>query len=144
MRRTTLPSILFFLAALGIPQLASAAPAKSKGPEVRFEGNREIKAQRLLKVIEEDVADFRADPRPSYLDDAAFEIATQYRDLGYASVEVEFDQRPEAVVFHIQEGPRALVEELRFEGAASYSQKELASFFPSARGGLLGLDPQPF
>ena len=153
MGRSPLSLALLALAAGLVP--GSPAGGDDGGPEIVFEGREAVKAQRLERAVAADLEAFRADPRSSYLDDAAFEIASLYRDLGFATVEVEFERLgravpkgasdlPETVIFRIREGPRAQVAELRFEGAAAYSRKELLSFFPSAREGLLGLEAPAF
>ncbi len=158
MRSPTLFLVLLCSVIAGIPGPEALAEVSAKASseasselEILFEGRREVKASRLKKAIAADLEEFRKDPRSSYLDDAAFEIASLYRQLGYAAAEVEFERQPPTrrggplslprkVIFHIEEGPRAEISEIRFDGNPSYSRKELLTFFPSAQDGLLGLD----
>jgi outer membrane protein assembly complex protein YaeT len=130
-------------AASGSFLVAEAAPAKDS-LKARFEGHDAFSSSRLAQVIEADLEDYRQQPRDSFLDDAAFDLQDLYQREGYVEVSVSFERKAKEVIFRIQEGPRTLVEALYFDGAKSFPEDQLKSFFASTRTGLTGRSAGPY
>lgn len=98
--------------------------------DVVFEGAEAFSRGELLEVIRNDLERYRADPRPSALDDAAFRLIHHYQIAGYATVSVQFDTEGGRVVFRIREGPRYTLGRVRFRGNEAFTDDELRAALP--------------
>src|SRR3972149_6663694 len=99
-----------------------------EGPKVtvRISGNREFSAKKLMKGLfiftEHDVSD-------AAIESSADNIKALYREKGYADVKVA-GKKKEApgrldLEFAIQEGPKVSVSEIRIEGNAAFTAKQI-------------------
>jgi outer membrane protein assembly complex protein YaeT len=121
-----------FLAKACAALLACAAPsAPLEENGVVFQGAEAFSRGELLDVVRNDLERYRADPRPSPLDDAAFRLIHHYQIAGYATVSVQFDVEDGRVVFRIREGPRYALGRVRFRGNDAFSDDELRAALPT-------------
>ncbi|MFP4643809.1 MAG: outer membrane protein assembly factor BamA [Spirochaetales bacterium] len=87
--------------------------------EIRFEGNRNVRANQLIDEIVTASGDLVTE---SSLRSDASAIEEYYRSEGYSRVEVDFelgdvdDSNQRRVTFEISEGSRTTIEEIRFSG----------------------------
>lgn len=95
--------------------------------DIRFEGNKEIKQEKLLDglPVRRNTIFSQKD-----LDNAAAKLKKQYMDEGYylASVESQIEQRSETeyqVIFQINEGKKIRISNINFEGNSSFSSGKL-------------------
>src|SRR3990170_4522149 len=99
-----------------------------EGPKVtvRISGNREFSAKKLMKGLfiftEHDVSD-------AAIESSADKIKARYHEKGYADVKVAA-KKTEApgrldLEFAIQEGPKVSVSEIRIEGNAAFTAKQI-------------------
>jgi outer membrane protein assembly complex protein YaeT len=129
--------------------LGSAAAAAGDADAVRFVGGEALPEKLLRRTVAETLAEYETAGRPkAYLDDAAFELRTLFRERGFPRAEVGFGVREEPgsegeILFTITSGPRTRLEGLTFEGNEAYGAAELASFFAPPRQGLLGWRKDP-
>ncbi|MBC2734538.1 MAG: outer membrane protein assembly factor BamA [Desulfobacteraceae bacterium] len=115
----------------------------------QFEGNRAISAAALRRSASAELDAFvQNEGREADLEDAVFQMEITYRGKGYAFAAVSYTRtdREDIVqaVFTIAEGPRVLVENLKFTGRTATSTDSLAAFFIPSR---MIFDPskeQPF
>ncbi len=115
----------------------------------QFEGNRAISAAALRRSASAELDAFvQNEGREADLEDAVFQMEITYRGKGYAFAAVSYTRtdREDIVqaVFTIAEGPRVLVENLKFTGRTAASTDSLAAFFIPSR---MIFDPskeQPF
>src|SRR5689334_16712895 len=101
---------LFLLTMIGCSSApepeAAPAPAQAPGPDekVKFEGNTAMSENDLREIVSRDLKRYKADPRPTSLDDAAYRIEYQYRLDGYDRVRVVPRVEGAHVIFVIEEG----------------------------------------
>ena len=87
--------------------------------EIRFEGNRNIRASRLIDEIVAASGDLVSDSR---LESDSSAIEEYYRAQGYSRAEVDFElgdvdeNNERRVTFQISEGARTTIDEIRFSG----------------------------
>lgn len=115
--------------------------------DVEFAGNTSFAVRELLDVTSRTLRGYaRSQWKRSVIDDAASELEDFYRDQGFprARATYELSERPEGrdrAVFRVDEGPRAVLAALEFEGNASRPASELAPLFewpgPAGLGGAL-------
>lgn len=93
---------------------------------VRFEGRKELAERDLLAAARRELASYREKGRrPADAADAAYSMELLYRDEGYAHAGVSFAQRPDALLFKIEEGPLVRLGPVRLEGVAQVPYSEL-------------------
>jgi outer membrane protein assembly complex protein YaeT len=121
---------------------AAPAPVQTPAPDeqVKFEGNTAMSESDLRELVSRDLKRYRADPRPTSLDDAAYRIEYQYRLDGYDRVRVVPRFEGAQIVFVIEEGPRIHLGSVHFEGANVFKTEELRQLVP---GRFLG-DAPPY
>lgn len=99
---------------------------------VRFEGQLPLPADQLRELVAPWISDFVATGgSAAYLDDAAFEIATQLRNRGYPDAAAEYRIEPggAAVVFGVEAGSLAVLGELTVTGTTFVDGEEAEKFF---------------
>ncbi len=119
-----------------------AAPAGTSGVELRFEGNDVLSGRDLRRAIVDELGDLQRLGTKAATDDAAFAMEEHYRSQGFHEARVEYRYEAEPgggarARFEIREGPRAVIEAIEIEGAASFEAAELARLFAGERAGLL-------
>ncbi len=97
--------------------------------EVKFKGNKAIKASELKKVI--DIKPFSI-LNPERISQAIEVIKALYEQKGYFYTEVRSEVKPlkgrrVELVFHIKEGRRLYIKSIEFEGNKAFSDEELRS-----------------
>jgi outer membrane protein insertion porin family len=110
--------------------------------DVAVSGNRQISDQDIAAVVsllkDTPVDEFQ-------LGNAKARILKLYRDKGYFTADVVIDQKEleqtGTVLFKITEGERLRVTDIRFDGAASFSKKEIMSVVKSRIAGILESGP---
>jgi outer membrane protein insertion porin family len=115
----------------------------------QFEGNRAIGAAALRRSASAELDAFvQNGGREADLEDAVFQMEITYRGEGYAFAAVSYTRtdREDIVqaVFTIAEGPRVLVENLKFAGRTAASTDALAAFFIPPRMIFDRSDRRPF
>ena len=115
----------------------------------QFEGNRAISAATLRRSASTELDAFvQKGWREADLEDAVFQMEITYRSEGYAFAAVSYARtdREDLVqaVFKITEGPRVLVENLKFAGRTAASADALAAFFIPSRMIFDPSDRRPF
>lgn len=95
--------------------------------EIRFEGHNELKEDKLLEGLP---VHRNAIFSQKEIDRAVVKLKKQYQDEGYylATVEPLVEQRSPTeyqVTFRITEGKKILISAIRFEGATSFSERQL-------------------
>jgi outer membrane protein insertion porin family len=132
------PSCLLFLAVLGsgCGSVEEAPP----GLTLEIEGTVAVSEKYLRGELEEEIREaYATGLRKSAVDDLAFEVERVYRSRGFAFVETEYEVSSGRGVVKVREGPRVLVEEVRFQGNESIPSRDLDDLLRSPRAGLLGL-----
>lgn len=111
--------------------------------DVNYTGNTFFDDDDLDRVIARFFQDFASTRfKKSAVDDAAFDIERRYVASGFPSAKIRYryvergGERPLAA-FQINEGPRARLGAVRFEGNTAMRDKELAPFFAPRASGLL-------
>lgn len=120
-----------------------ASPSPDGDYEVRFQGNAALSEGALRASASRELKDFtQGDHRRSDVDDAAYQMELAYRNAGYAFARVDYEfrrtQNGAAATFRISEGPRVILDRVRFQGNRARSDGELASFFQARTTGILG------
>lgn len=109
--------------------------------DVAASGNRQVSDQDIASVIsllkDTPVDEFQ-------LGNAKARILKLYRDKGYFTADVTIDQKElevGTVLFKITEGERLRVKDIRFDGAASFSEKELMPAIKTRTAGVFASGP---
>jgi outer membrane protein insertion porin family len=134
------PPALLLLVALAACSSASEKAPPSPDEEATFEGAEAISEGELRELVAGDLKRYKADPRPTVLDDAAYRIEYQYRLEGFDRVRVVPRVEGGHAVFHIEEDSRVHLGSVRFEGATVFKTEELRQLVP---GRFLG-DAPPY
>lgn len=137
------PALLLLLAFLvscsssGVSRLASVdadAALEFHGFAVEFAGHRSFSETQLIKVIEDQLDDYKArELRQAFVDDAAYVLENYYRANGFPFALVTY-QVDETLAGHwlrfaIDEGPRVAVASLEFDGLLGVKRDEVRPFF---------------
>src|SRR2546422_5125395 len=131
--------LLLLAAALGCRSAAPVGDENGRAALVEFEGNREISAKDLRASLKEDLERFlQHGLRESDLSDLAFEVERLYRGRGYHFVRAAYRRALPRAVIEIEEGPRVVVEEVRFQGNKVIGDRQLNERFSTKRTGILG------
>jgi outer membrane protein assembly complex protein YaeT len=119
------------------------------GFRLELRGQQDVSEADLRDALAHDLPDFaEADRRRAAVDDGAYALELLCRSRGHPFARVEWTLTRAAdgvddVVYLVEEGPRTLLEEVRFEGNASLADATLRPlFFGGER--LLGLSPTPY
>ena len=110
--------------------------------DVAVSGNRQISDQEIAAVVsllkDTPVDDFQ-------LGNAKARILKLYRDKGYFTADVVIDQKEleenNTVLFKITEGERLRITDIRFEGAESFTSRELMSAVKTRTWGIFNSGP---
>jgi len=122
--------------------LLAACRSRLAVPGMRIEGNENLLDSDLVEAGERYLRRFlENDRRPADADDAAYAMQTAYREEGYAEARVTFTLEDGDLVFHVNEGPRAELGRVRFEGVKSLKVADLERFFDFDGSGFLSLGP---
>jgi outer membrane protein assembly complex protein YaeT len=143
------------LAASGQSGTTAASPAgEAAAPKTvalltRFVGNSHLADHELQTAAALELEDLTENGyRQALADDAAFQMEIAYRRAGFAFATVDYAARGHEqqmlLTFTVSEGPRVLMEKLRFAGNAAFSSDTLLAFFAGKGTGLLGLGQQAF
>ena len=109
-------------------------------PQMRVEGNQVVEDSDLVAAAERYLKAFvKNGRRPADADDAAFTMETYLREEGFPEARVRFDQNGDALVFHVEEGPRARFGRVRFEGVSQIPVADLEKLFEFEGSGFLAL-----
>jgi len=115
----------------------------------RFTGNRHMSDAALRRAAAAELEAFvRNKGREADLVDAVFQMTIHYRQDGYAFARVTYAQNRRddlmLVVFTVEEGPRVLVESVRFLGDLTVPQADLEALFRPAQSILSLSDVFPY
>lgn len=116
------------LAVAGFGLALAATAGRAAGVEIRIEGNRSLSTAELRREAARELERLQPpNPRPSDLDDAAFQMERRYRQEGFAFVEIDFavEEGGGCVVFRIREGPRVCVGSISFHGYEAIPRERL-------------------
>jgi outer membrane protein assembly complex protein YaeT len=109
--------------------LLLGARAVAADNAVQFIGAGGFPAEELRTAIGEQLLEIEAKGlTPARADDAAFFLGSFYRKAGYSRVEVKYEISGKTLVLRVQEGPRALLRSLRFEGNKHQDSATLAQY----------------
>jgi len=133
-RRAALFVVLAAAACASPPPVEEAEP----GPEVTFVGNDRVGDWALRAAARRELAAFRESRRPADAADAAYSMDLELRERGHPHGKVTFAIGPDRVTFTVDEGPRAYLDEVRFEGRESVPPDTLLRFFEFEGAGALG------
>lgn len=134
--------------------LATALACRSTAPEpapldfelgLAFEGQQSFDAERLARVVREELARLEVKtPDKAAIDDAAFALELFYRSRGHAEVRVDYAFEPgdpPRARFTIDEGPELRVRSFTIQGPSALTPDTVrAAFEPMASGGLYDED----
>ena len=130
---------ILFLLTLTVALLAHAGAA---GTPVEFRGANSYSSEQLNAPLAEQIADVAEHGlTPARADDVAFFLGSFYRKQGFARAEVSYQIQGGRLILVVQEGPRALLRSLRFEGNASYDAAKLAEFLAGVTPECLDVTP---
>lgn len=134
-------------AAAAIPGAAlvldSLRPAEQS--RVRFAGARTYDNDELRAAIAEYVREIdEKGASPARADDAAYFVGSFYRKNGFAQVETDYSIRGGVVTVRIKEGPRTLLQSLRFTGNRAFTEEELYPYMIGATPERFAEDPELF
>ncbi|MBI1852885.1 MAG: outer membrane protein assembly factor BamA [Planctomycetes bacterium] len=112
-----------------LPASPSGAPY-----ELIVTGNHELSRSEVIELVRANLEDFaREDFREAHLDDAAYDLAKQYRTRGFAFVDIRYhvESREGVVVatLEIQEGPRVRLADVVLDGNAFLETDRLRENF---------------
>ncbi|MAB81408.1 MAG: outer membrane protein assembly factor BamA [Planctomycetes bacterium] len=122
---------------------ATVSPSQTEdGHALSFVGSFSFSEKRLRKVIEQDLASFETDGDKPDVDDAAWTLERFFRGKGFPSVRVTYEyDRTESgrvrAVLRIEEGPRAYLDAVAFQGVDAFDHDTLRASFGERRS-LLG------
>lgn len=125
-------------AACSTPQKKAAQGAAQEAADldVRIHGNESISSRSLRRAAGDELIVLGRAKKAYLADDAAYLMEEYYRDEGYHDVRVRyrFDAGPPPKVFFlVNEGPRATLGDIAFEGRGDVPLDELLPFFEGAR-----------
>jgi outer membrane protein assembly complex protein YaeT len=130
------------LVVLAVAACASREPAEEPepdpGPEVVFVGNDRVGDWALRNAARRELQSFAQRRQPADAADAAYSMEQELRGRGYPRGKVTFHIEPQKVTFTVVEGPRAYLDEVRFEGRESVPPDTLLQFFDFEGAGPLG------
>ncbi len=129
-------------ALLALSACSSGEEQEGSDPEDKaiFEGAENKSEGDLREMVRRDLRRYEAERRPTALDDAAYRIEYRYRLDGFDRVKVTSRVEGDKIVFKIEEGPRILLGQVRFEGSTVFSNDVLRELVP---GKFLG-DAPPY
>lgn len=133
MRRAAL---LVVLAAACASQPAAEEP--EPGPEIEFVGNHQVSDWALRNAARRELESFAEGRRAADAADAAYSMEQELRQRGHPHGTVTFELAANKVTFIVAEGPRAYLDEVRFEGRESVPADRLLPFFDFEGAGALG------
>ncbi len=113
--------------------------------ELEFSGHESFVGGTLQRAAREDLRDFEETGfRRASVDDAAYTIETFYRQQGFPLTTVAYDlEHPEGgrpiVRFTVVEGPRCILDDVRFSGNEFYSSKDLKGLLRGPTTSVFGL-----
>jgi outer membrane protein assembly complex protein YaeT len=120
-------------------------PAGAAEPSytISFEGNEALSEGKLREAASVELEDFKNEgQKRADADDAAYQMETLYRSLGYAFAEVNYDydkdDRGVRVAYLVSEGPKVTLRKVTLEGTEAVSPAELMPFFSAREEGLTG------
>ena len=117
---------------LGVDLVQTAFAAKATD-FVELRGNTSYTTDVLLGAIGEQVREIQEQGlTPARADDAAYYIGAYYRKRGFSKATSDYELSGKKVVVKINEGPRALLREIRFEGAQVFPEKTLYDYMIGA------------
>lgn len=136
---------LFVLGAALATCSSPVRPAAAAGSPytISFEGNEAISEEKLREAASAELEDFAKEGQTrADADDAAYQMETLYRSLGYAFAEVNYDyDRDESevrVLYLVSEGPQVFLRAVTLEGTDAVSPEELMPFFAAGKKGITG------
>lgn len=146
-------ALLAVVVALACAGCALVGTGTSPPPlDVAFRGNKSFSERELLTVVERTLRAYtRSQWKRSVIDDVASELEDFYRGQGFPRARAPYELAEnqggrDRATFELDEGPRAVLAELTFEGNVSVSSRVLAPLFewPGAGtfGGVLGSGTQ--
>lgn len=128
----------------------ATVPAADEGRlEFRFVGNRQLSDAALHRAAGAELEAFVQNKgREADLVDAVFQMTIHYRREGYAFAQVTYarERRDDRVrvVFTVEEGPRVLVEAIRFVGDVTVPKEDLEALFTTAQVIFYRSDMPPY
>ncbi|MHC4550681.1 MAG: BamA/OMP85 family outer membrane protein [Planctomycetota bacterium] len=108
------------------------------GPAIEFVGNLQMSASSLRTAARRELKAFAERQRPADAADAAYSMELELRRRGYPHGRVGFAAEKDRVVFTVEEGPRAYLGVVRFEGRESVPDERIRQFFDFEGAGALG------
>jgi len=133
-RRAALLVVVAAAACASREPVEEAAP----GPDVAFVGNERISDSALRNAARRELEAFAERRQPADAADAAYSMEQELRQRGHPHGTVTFAVEADEVTFTIDEGPRAYLDEVRFEGRESVPPETLLRFFEFEGAGALG------
>jgi outer membrane protein assembly complex protein YaeT len=121
----------------------TAAEVRESQPyTITVKGNSSIPERDLLKAAENELLMFEQRGfRKADIDDAAFQMRSEYLQSGFAFVQVEYSYEKKGehiqVTFDVREGPQVFVENIVFQGNNNMSTETLSGFFRDTDDGLI-------
>ncbi|MDH3592510.1 MAG: hypothetical protein OER88_11560, partial [Planctomycetota bacterium] len=125
------------------------APEKAKTPAeptfpIEFEGNKITAARDLEAAARDELKSFQANGRrPADAEDATWAMEQHLRERGFAHGSTRFVLEAERLLFVVDEGPRAFLDRVVFEGVTVFGGEAMQEFFAFEGAGALG-SGQPF
>ncbi|RME74377.1 MAG: outer membrane protein assembly factor BamA [Planctomycetota bacterium] len=142
---------LLVLAAPGCRSAPVAGAPAARRVETRWRGVHAFPKSRLVKQIDELLAELRTERERerAIADDAAFAVEGYYRSQGFAHARVVWqivhsDAQRVRLRFIVAEGPRVRIGSIRFEGNHVFDDEQLAALVDGPRAGLLGTGARYF
>lgn len=142
------PHLWFAAAALVCGCASSSVLSGESG--VTIEGNTAVDDDDLAAMARSELRSFVARGRSAAdLADAAYAMERGLLEMGHAHASVSFtaepsEEDPRRVVFHVSEGPRATLGDVRFPGARVFPEEQLRRFFRFPPPDLLGFRETPY
>lgn len=104
-------------------------------------GNRSVGERDLIRAAEQELARLQtSELKAAAADDAAFRMAQEYRNRGYAFAQVAYrlsGEDPLRAVFRVEEGPQVTVRRIILRGNTAFQNEQLQAYFTGPRQGLL-------
>jgi outer membrane protein assembly complex protein YaeT len=122
-----------------------AEPPATNGRLV-LRGNEAVSNDTLRSALEAEIARlFEGEELPAArVDDLASEAERYYRERGHHFVRIDYETEPGRAILEIDEGPRVLVDDVRFVGNEAISDEKLEDLLDASRTGILGFGPRIF
>jgi outer membrane protein assembly complex protein YaeT len=132
---------LVLFAAAGLA--AVGAWALNDDFRITFQGTCALSEGTLRKAANDELALLgRPGQTNANADDAAFAMQNAYRQAGFAWAQVQYVIEKKTgktqIVFRVEEGPKVVVERLKFTGSTLLKKEQVAAFYQAKKSGFLG------